>query len=465
MTSWLPQPDQAIRPRYLALANAIAEDIEAGKLPFGARLPTHRQLAHRLGISIHTVSNAYGELERRGHVVGHVGRGTYVASSFRPDVDETGFILARRESQLVDMSILRPAIGPIHTERIREALSRMAGDQEFSSLLACRPIPGLDHHRVAGATWLNTYGHAVRPEQVMLVNGCAHGLLVALATVTKPGDIVATEALTDHGLIALASVLRFRLQGIEYDQHGLVPDAFERACSANDVKVLVVTPNYSNPTGTILPEERRRQIAEIAKRHDVTIIEDDVFLPLSPRPIPPISVFDRERAIYLTSLTKTLISGLRVGYLVAPEAMMPRLETRLRASSWMATPLVAEIAARWIEDGTAKELVDWQRSELKERLDILNRHLAGHRYQAQPSTPHVFLDLPSSWRPANFATHARFERVAVTPAEPFVVGDFPEPQAIRITLGAAVSRRQLDVGLKHLVALLSQEPEPTYISL
>lgn len=144
---------------------------------------------------------------------------------------------------------------------------------------------------------------------------------------------------------------------------------------------------------------------------------------------------------------------------------MPRLETRLRASSWMATPLVAEIAARWIEDGTAKELVDWQRSELKERLEILNRHLAGHRYQAQPSTPHVFLDLPSSWRPANFATHARFERVAVTPAEPFVVGDFPEPQAIRITLGAAVSRRQLDVGLKHLVALLSQEPEPTYISL
>lgn len=465
MTSWLPNLNEDVRPRYLALANAIADDIEAARLPLGARLPTHRDLAYRLGISVHTVSNAYAELDRRGYVMGQVGRGTYVTFSARPDVEESGFILGRRESQLVDMSILRPAVGPIHGEKIKEILIRISLDREYSALLACRPIVGLDHHRLAGAAWLNKHGHAVGPGRVMIVNGCAHGLLVALATLTKPGNIVATEALTDHGLIALAGVLHFRLLGIESDEHGLVPDAFERACRTSDIKVLVLTPNYANPTATILPEDRRRQIVKIARRQKITIVEDDVFQPLLEQPIPPVAVFDPDRALYITSLTKTLVSGLRVGYLLAPEAMMPRLETRLRASSWMATPLVAEIATRWIEDGTAAELVVWQQNEMRERLGILNRHLAGHAYQANPNTPHVFLDLPPTWRPANFATHARLEHVAVTPAEPFVVGENPEPQAIRITLGAATSRRQLDVGLKRLGKLLSEDSEPAYISL
>lgn len=465
MTNWLPQLDAGIRPRYLALANAIAADIEAGRLPPGARLPTHRNLAYRLGISVHTVSNAYAELDRRGHVIGQVGRGTFVTFSARPDLQEPGFILGRRESQLVDMSILRPAVGPIHAERIRDVLNRVALDQEYSSLLACRPIAGLDHHRVAGATWVNKHGHSVGPERVMLVNGCAHGLLVALATLTKPGDIVATEALTDHGLIALAGVLHFRLRGIEYDEHGIVPDALERAGHASDIKVLVLTPNYANPIATVMPEDRRRQIARIARRQEIIIVEDDVFGPLLPHPVPPVAAFDPNRALYITSFTKTLVSGLRVGYMVAPEDLMPRLETRLRASSWMATPLVAEIATRWIEDGTAGELMIWQQTEMRERLEILHRHLPGHTYQAKPNTPHVFLDLPSTWRPANFATHARLQQVAVTPAEPFVVGESPEPQAIRITLGAATSKRQLDVGLKRLDKLLSEESEPAYINL
>ncbi len=324
-------------------------------------------------------------------------------------------------------------------------LTRVAHGQDFSSLLACRPIVGLDHHRMAGATWVNRYGHAVGPERVMLVNGCAHGLLVALATLTKPGDIVATEALTDHGLIALAGILHFRLRGIEHDEHGIVPDALERAARASDVKVLVLTPNYANPTATVMPEDRREHVAKIARLQDIVIVEDDVFGPLLPQPIPPVAAFDPDRALYIASLTKTVVSGFRVGYIVAPKALLPRLETRLRAGSWMATPLGAEIATRWIEDGTAAELVTWQQTEMRERLDLVPRHLAGRAYRAMPHTPHIFLDLPSTWRAANFATHARFQQVAVTPAEPLVVGESPEPQAIRIALGAATSRRQLDV--------------------
>lgn len=462
MTKWLPRPDKDAHPRYLALANAIAADIGTGRLQFSAKLPTQRALAHAVGLSVHTVSNAYAELQRRGLIAGEVGRGTYV--TFRSDHGEPRFILGRREKEMIDLSIVRPAIGAIHSDRIAAALAEIAGSGDHAALLACRPIAGFDSHRVAGAHWLNLHGHDVGPEQVMIVNGCAHGILVALATLIKPGDIVATEALTDHGLIALASVLHFRLCGIDFDTDGLRPDAFERACRQGGVKVLVVTPNYSNPTATVMPEERRRQVAEIAQRYDVTIVEDDVFLPLLPEQMPPLAAFDRKRAFYITSLTKSLVSGLRVGYVVAPEMMMPRLETRLRASSWMATPLVSEIAARWIMDGTARLLADWQRAELSARGAILRQHLADHVFCAPPGAPHAFLDLPAAWRPANFATHARLAGVAVTPAEPFVVGENPEPQAIRVTLGAATYQRQLSTGLERLATLFAENPEPAYIS-
>jgi DNA-binding transcriptional MocR family regulator len=463
MTNWLPNLGNRDGPRYLVLAEAITEAIESGDLPPATRLPTHRQLAHRLGLSVHTVSSAYAEVERRGYVVGEVGRGTFV--SLRTGLDEARFILDRRPTDLVDMSILRPATGRIHAERIRAVLSEMAESEDYSTLLACRPIAGLDRHRLAGATWLNRHGHAVAADRVLIVNGCAHGLTVALATLTKPGDTVATEALTDHGTIALASILHVKLRGLETDDEGIIPDAFAAACHGGDVRVLVCTPNYANPTGTLMPEARRRRLAEIARHHGVVVVEDDVFLALSSEPIPPIAALVPEHSVYITSMTKTIVSGLRTGYLVAPDALMHRMIARLRATSWMATPIAAEIATRWIADGTADELVAWQRAELDTRLALLNRRLGGYEYIAYPHAPHVFLSLPSSWRAENFATQAKLRHVAVAPAEPFVVGRLPEPQAIRITLGAATSRTQLDSGLAALAQLLVEEPEPAYLQL
>ncbi|HSK40346.1 MAG TPA: GntR family transcriptional regulator, partial [Arenibaculum sp.] len=240
MSNWLPDIGKFPGPRYLALVNAIGNAIAEGSLSPGSRLPPRRELAYRLGLSVNTVGSAYLEAERRGWVVGEVGRGTYVlATKVEPDA---GYFMESRPSDVIDLSICRPCVDPEQVAPVCGALERMAQGPDFSWLLSCRPVIGLDIHRRAGAEWLNRIGVPAGHERIILTNGCSHGLLVVLATLTEPGNAVLTEALADHGLISLANVLHLELRGLAADEYGILPDAFEAGCRAGNVKVLVTTP-------------------------------------------------------------------------------------------------------------------------------------------------------------------------------------------------------------------------------
>jgi DNA-binding transcriptional MocR family regulator len=461
MSSWVPSVDRGDRPLYVAIANQIARAMQEGSLPPGARLPTHRDLAHHLGISIHTVSQAYAEAERRGLVAGEVGRGTFVRRN--AELAEASFIMDRRLDEVIDLSINRPIYEDLHVERVRAVLAGLARAADLSSMLVCRPIGGLDAHRVAGADWLRRREIRVGAERVLICNGVMHGLLVALSALTRPGDRVLTEALTDHGLIGLAQILHFRLEGLPTDEQGLQPEPFEAACAAGGVKVLCVTPCQTNPTVTTMGSERRREIAAIARRHGVPVVENDVYGMLPRRTPPPLWTFLPEQTYYLTSLTKCLMSGLRTGYLVAPERAVPALVRSLRASSWMATPLVAEIATRWIADGTADELAAWQRNQLALRHRTAERLLAGLSYRHHPNSLHLWLTLPEGWRAEELVSEARVRGVAITPAAPFTVNREAAENAVRISLGGAATAAGIERGLGRLFEILQRHGEPFYM--
>jgi len=461
MTSWTPRTSQVKGPLYLAIAEQLAQAIERGELIAGARLPTQRELALRLGVSTQTVSQAYAEAERRGLVIGEIGRGTFVR--FGQSEPESGFIMDRRSGSLIDLSINRPIYDQIHTQRVREALVELGERGDVSSMLVCRPIAGLDQHRQAGALWLRRRAIDVSPERILVCNGAAHGLTVALATLTRPGDLVATEALADHGIIGLAGVLNLRLQGLAIDDQGIVPEAFEAACATGEVKVLAATPCLSNPTASLMGEERRQQIAAIAARFGVPIVENDVYGPLVSDAPPPLWSYLPDQTYYVTSFTKFAVSGLRVGYLAAPAGMISRLRRSLRATSWMATPLMAELASRWIHDGTADELLAWQRRQLAIRHQILDEVLGDFAHASHPQSLHVWLPLPEPWRGEVFVSEARLQNVAITPAEPFAVDRSAIPHAVRISVGAARGPDQLHQGLAIVRDLLRRDPEPFYM--
>jgi DNA-binding transcriptional MocR family regulator len=260
---------------------------------------------------------------------------------------------------------------------------------------------------------------------------------------------------------ALANAFHFRLHGVAMDEFGLLPQAFASACESTGAKLLYCVPTIQNPTAAVMPEARRREIAYIARHHGVTIIEDDIHGLLLPQPLPPISSFAPDHSCYIASLSKSMAPGLRISYLATSEEMVERLRPGLWITTWMAAPLMAEIATVWMQNGTADRMLEKRREEAAIRQSIAARALDGLRYQSHPFGYHLWLQLPEPWRAEDFTEQAAKRGVAVTSPTVFVVGRGSLPHAVRVCLGAVRSRERLAQGLETLSQILAQAPEPS----
>jgi len=445
VTLWTPDLTKRAGPRYRAIADALADDVRAGRLKEGTRLPTHRDLAGTLRVTVGTVSRAYSEAERRGLIKGEVGRGTFVRRD-RPEPLDFG-MQTREGPSLIDLSLNFP-VSEAEDKLLKKGLLELARDRRLERLLEYLPHAGLHRHREAGAAWVARAGLEARPEQIIVCNGAQHALAIALMALASPGDVVLAEALTYPVFKTLAALLHLKVVGLPLDDEGLRPDAFEAACKGGAAKFLYCIPTIQNPTATVMPESRRRKIAAIAQAHDVTILEDDIYGLLSKgRPL-PLARHAPERTVYVTSLSKTLAPGLRIGFLAAPSRLVDRMVPALGATTWMAAPLMAELAARLIDDGTADALLERKRKEAAARQGMAARILAPLlATPADPHSYHLWFRLPEPWRGEDFASRARQRGVAVNPGEVFAAGAAKAPAAVRVCLGAARSRAQLEKGL------------------
>ncbi|MCY1083279.1 aminotransferase-like domain-containing protein [Archangium lansingense] len=462
MTSWMPELRGRNGPLYRAIADALAEDIDAGRLAPGTRLPTHRELAERVGVTVGTVTRAYAEAMKRGLVSGEVGRGTYVrdrevAAHMPKPVD------LERDDAPVELGINAPATpeGDPASQALRRSLEELGRTPRLAELLAYQPAAGTTAHRVAGAAWAARFGLQARPEQVVVCAGGQHAMEVAMAALTKPGDTLVTEALTYPGVKVLARRFQLRLQGVAMDAQGLVPESFEAACRVG-AKLLYTQPTCHNPTGAVQPAERRQRIAEVARKYGVLVLEDDSYGLLPETRPPPLSTFLPESSYFIAGVSKLLTPGLRIGYLVAPaRARGERLAEEVGLASLMTTPLMAEVLARWVEDGTADELVVRQRQEVGERLALM-RAVLGRELPKAAMAPlyHLWLGLPEGRRSEEFVAQARRNGVSVTSAELFTTGTGPVPPAVRVCIGSPRTRAQLERGLRRLREVLDAGPEP-----
>lgn len=453
---------QAARgPRYLAIADAIAEQVASGALPPGARLPTHRELAWQASVTVGTVTRAYAELERRGLTVGEVGRGTFVkgprtahdhaAHNYAAD-------LAPAEPGTIELSLCFPPRGA-ERDQLGPVLRALAADPKAAELLEYQPHGGREAHRRAGAAWIGLSGYQVDADRVMVTAGAQHGILVALAAATRPGQRIAAEALTYPGMTVVARMLGLAVEPLAIDGEGLRPEAVEAACRGG-IRTVYCMPTLHNPTTAVMPAERRRAVAEVARRHGATLVEDDLFGLFRENAPPPLAQFAPERTIYLTSLSKSVAPGLRVGYLAAPDELMEPARGAIRASCWMAPPLTAEVAARWIADGTAQAILDSRRQAARDRLELARAVFAGRDADAADGALHLWLRLPAPWEAEPFVAAARQRGVAIAAHTPFALAGADLPQAVRICLGPPPSRALLETGLRRLAGLLDEGPGP-----
>ncbi len=440
MTIWSPRLPETDAPIYGRIADALERDVRSGMLIQGSQLPTHRELARELGITPVTVTRAYSEAARRGLVESSTGRGTFVRATRRDLAVGEELDLATNT-----VSIALPAPSP--------AMLQRAGSMLMNGTYAVGM--GTERHRAAGAAWL-CQASSIRktdPARVIVTAGTQHALFLAFAATTKPGDVVFTEAVTYHGVKAVAAVLHLKLEPLPLDRYGLMPDALERAAKARTGRVVYTIPSLHNPTTIVMPEKRRREIAVVAERHGLTIIEDDVSGFLLDKTPPAIATFAPDRTIFISGLGKAIAAGLRVGYLVAPDAYRSRVQSALNATVLFSSPVVAELATTWIEDGTAARIAEQKRAEVALRQRISRRML---RHEGgDPRAMHLWVELPKRWTADAFVEEARRRRVRIASASSFAVTQ-DVPRAVRISIGAPGTISELEAAL-NVIAGIGEE--------
>lgn len=464
MTSWTPELEGRTGPRYRAIADALAEDVAAGRLASGARLPTHRDLAFRLGVTVGTITRAYSEAEKRGIIGGEVGRGTFVLGSGRPAFQpEPLSWTPPTEPTVVNLTVLKPPQRGA-AQSLPGALAAIAASGDLDHLIQYAPHAGLPAHRAAAAQWLARWHRvSVPPERVLLATGAQNALAVAIMAIARPGDVVLTERLTNYGTKALCAALGIHLEGVGMDDDGLMPDTFDAACRRLGPKALYTVPTLQNPTASVMPEARRAEIAAIARRHDVLILEDDVFGFLVDA-VEPLQAFAPEQTIYISSLSKSVAAGLRIGHIAAPPSLLPRLESSARALQYSAPPLPAEVATRWIIDGTADRLVERERAESAARQRLARSILPSSMVHGHPMAGHLWMELPEPWRRDDFVAEARRRGVLVTGGDAFAIGRGSSPHAVRVGLCMPADREEVARGLRTLADVL-ESPVTTTMSI
>ncbi|MCY4239704.1 MAG: PLP-dependent aminotransferase family protein [Rhodospirillaceae bacterium] len=431
MTIWAPDLARFPGPRYQAIAEAIGAAIREGNLSSGDRLPPQRELAWKLGVTVGTVSRGYALAEQRGLLSGEVGRGTYIRSI---NQRSSGKTLATDPNDTFDMSVNTANLagrGAILAETLREIAS--TDDDDF--LLRYMPTAGHARHRTALVPWLKRHDLAqAHPDTIILTAGAAQGLMMSVSALTAVGAPVMAESLTYPGLIETAHVLNRPLLGLEMDVDGVIPDALERAAVDHHAKMAVLVPTIQNPTAIVMPEQRRRDIVTVAERHDLLLIEDDVYGNLPEAPLPPLAAMAPDRTIYIGSASKCLAPGLRVGWILTPENFMARLSNAIFATSVAQPSLTFEIAARWIESGIADQLVRDLRAEMTVRQSVTADVLGDFNYATQENAFHIWLELPNRWRGGTFAEAAAARKIRLMAGSAFMTGEGPSPRAVRISI-------------------------------
>ncbi|MFW2267804.1 PLP-dependent aminotransferase family protein [Klebsiella pneumoniae] len=421
-----------MKARYKAVVDRYAQAIRSGQLPAGSRLPTHRTLAAGERISLATATRVYRELEEMGLVSGETGRGTFVRDLSLPPghgVDQQ--VVA---ADVVDLNFNYPSL-PEQGDALREALRQLAMAGDIDSHLRYQPHAGRLAERDIIARHLTCQHFAPDAENVLIVNGAQHGLAVTVMGLLRPGDVVAVDALTYSGFKALAALYHLELAAIPCRPEGPELQALHTLCQQRRVRAVYTMPTLHNPLGWVLNTGQRQALADLARQHDLLIIEDAAYARLVSHPPPPVVSYAPERTVYVTGFSNNIATGLRVGVVISPPRYRPEIERAIRATTWNTPTLISSLICAWIEDGTVARFETQKRQDARQRQQVAREVLCGLPVVSHPDSYFVWLPLGEESRADRLANALMERRISVSTAEPFCVSA-TIPQALRIALGS-----------------------------
>ncbi|OUI83558.1 GntR family transcriptional regulator [Gluconobacter sp. DsW_056] len=447
---WQPELQSGPKPLYERLVLAMAQDIKTGQLAPGAKLPPQRDLAFRLGVSVGSVTRAYAEAERRGLLSAHVGRGSFVRGALPavPDVPtiERGSVTGQSRSGLIDLRCNTPPPVPLMAE-LNAALAALMGRNALDPAVHYVQGEGLPHVRAAGAQWIaRHYGLDFSAGNLIQCNGGQHAIALVFSSFCAPGDTVLCESSTFYGARMAAAHLGLKLRGVPMDDEGLLPEAVDRAAAETGSRLLFTLPTLHNPTTRTMSEQRRQQIAAVAKARDLLILEDDAYYAYSQKPRQIVS-YAPERTLYLASLSKGVCPGFRLAFLaLPPDLPRERLMQGIRALGYCPPALGALVFSQWVAEGRIDTIGQSIQAEAATRWN--QSHTVLGDLVARPGamySPHAWI--PMSALDAERVT-ARLFRAGVEITPPDTSGVSPQADTgLRLCLGASVNRGELDRAL------------------
>jgi 2-aminoadipate transaminase len=491
------QPESHV-PLYIQLRDQLRSLVHAGDLRPGDRIPASRELATMLGVHRTTVANAYAELESEGLIQGHVGRGTYIKGNGNglkltpppPPVlngngsagirwellfaDERGEealsrLTASAPENALSFVMARPAEEFFPVDELQICVNAVLR-REATDVLKLGPSDGYGPLKEALLDHLRADGIPTKDENLLITDGCQQSLDIISKAFVRPGDSVILENPTYPGAMAIFHGARARCLAVPMQTRpepgttlGLDLGALEATLAANRVKLIVLTPDFQNPTGTSMPLASRRKVLELAGRHQVPVVEDHIYARLHARDerVPSLKQLDRGNiVIHIDSFAKVAFPGLRVGWIVAPATAIERLRIVKQTTDLHTDQLAQATLAEFLRRGLFTKHIAKMRKVYASRLvaldEALRKHMPeGTRWTRPDGGMCLWLELPPGFDASELLIHAKERGVLFAPGRYFYVQN-PLPNTLRLGY-AGLDEKEIGRGVTILADILRVE--------
>ncbi len=436
-----------MRSKFRKVVAELSRAIQDGELKPGQKLPTHRELAYTHGLSLNTASRVFSELEALGLTIGEVGRGTFVRADV--DIRAVEFSLDDPDMQLADFS-RNVFVLPEQDKLFRQTMDKVLSRTDFD-VLDYRGSAGSAYDRLKAMDWLN--GSRKRKlenvDDILITSGGQHALLVALLCLCRPGDVVGAEKLTYPLIRLLAEDLRLEVLEVPSDAQGISAEGLDAICKTTRLRAVFAMPNMQNPTSVTMPLKRREDLIDVMRRHGVFMVEDDAFGFLLEKRAPSFSELCPELSFFTSTFSKSWAPGLRVAYLVVPEAYRARAIRAQGSTIWMPTPIMMSFVSELISGPDYDGVVAMKRKEIRKRQKILQSALGEFRLLTAPDSMHACVYLPPKKRTDPIISQLMARKVKVSSLRQFAAAHDASPtsEGLRLCIGAPRSRNVMENAL------------------
>ncbi|MEW9920765.1 PLP-dependent aminotransferase family protein [Marimonas sp. MJW-29] len=470
-TIWSPDAVDGAKPKYKAVVTMIRDQIAAGGLKIGEKLPPVRELAWQLKITPGTVARAYTVLTDSGVLQAEVGRGTFVADPKEVLEDNTPSV----PLNLIEIdSVRHNSAGAGQTmnffsphlpnggqaELIRHLLGEIAQD----------PPSGVMHYpsrrtataaREAMVHWLkgSPIGR-IDESDIVLSHGGQNAILLVFQTILRGRrPTIFVEELAYPGFRRAAELVRADVVAVPCDSDGIVPEALAEAAERHpEAQLICTSPEVHSPTCGFTPMERRHALVEVARRADLQILEDDCYR-MGQAVGEGYRLLAPERGWYVTSLSKSITPALRIGCAIGPRGMSAALHRSAEHGFFgLATPMI-DLTAALLAHPQLPQIMERSREGVEKYVKIAVNALGRFDLRWRKDVPFLWLLLPQGWRASAFCQAAEKQGIQIRAAEEFAGRDAQSPHAVRIAINGAVSLSRFEQAMACLRDLLDSPPE------